>query len=45
MNDAQIAHYVFVHYSTQHPRVSDDRAMADELVAWLKQQAFMTRFL
>ena len=43
--DANIAHYVFAHYSKLHPRVSDDRAMAEELTTWLKQQAFMTKFL
>lgn len=39
--DRRIAHFVFQHYSLPHPRVADDRAMADELVAWLKQQPFM----
>ncbi len=43
--DPHIAHFVFTHYSALHPRVSDDRIMADELTAWLKQQAFMKKFL
>ena len=44
-SDACIAHYVFEHVSTLHPRVSDDRAMAAELISWLKQQAFMAPYL
>jgi lysophospholipase L1-like esterase len=43
--DNAISHYVFTHWSMNHPRVSDDRAMADELVTWLKQQPFMAPFL
>ena len=39
--DPQISHFVFTHWSETHPRVSDDRALADELVAWLKAQDFM----
>jgi lysophospholipase L1-like esterase len=39
--DKGISHFVFTHWSSTHPRVSDDRAMADELVAWLKAQPFM----
>jgi hypothetical protein len=39
--DAHLHHYVFKHWSALHPRVADDRAMADELVAWLKQQPFI----
>lgn len=39
--DPRIGHYVFKHWSEQHPRVSDHRAMAAELVAWLKAQPFM----
>ena len=42
--DPRIAHYVFAHWSPLHPRVSDDRAMADELTAWLKAQAFMAPY-
>jgi lysophospholipase L1-like esterase len=43
--DAAVSHFVFTHWSSNHPRVSDDRALADELVAWLKNQPFMRRFL
>jgi len=38
--DPAISHFVFQHWTANHPRVADDRAMADELTAWLKQQAF-----
>lgn len=43
--DAAVSHFVFTHWSSNHPRVSDDRALADELVTWLKTQPFMRRFL
>jgi lysophospholipase L1-like esterase len=39
--DQSISHFVFKHWTANHPRVADDRVMADELTAWLKQQAFM----
>ncbi len=39
--DKAVSHYVFDHWSKNHPRVSDHRAMADELIAWLRQQPFM----
>jgi lysophospholipase L1-like esterase len=39
--DPHISDFVFTHWTSTHPRVADDRAMADELIAWLKQQAFM----
>jgi hypothetical protein len=39
--DPAISHFVFAHWSINHPRVADDRAMAKELVAWLRQQPFM----
>jgi lysophospholipase L1-like esterase len=39
--DPAISHFVFAHWTRSHPRVADDRAMADELIAWLKQQPFM----
>ncbi len=39
--DSLISHYAFNHWSSNHPRVADDRAMADELIAWLKHQPFM----
>lgn len=40
-SDKAISHYVFKHWVKHHPRVVDDRAMADELINWLKQQDFM----
>lgn len=43
--DPKMTHFVFQHWSELHPRVSDDRAMAAELTAWLKQQSFMTPYL
>jgi lysophospholipase L1-like esterase len=43
--DPAISHFVFTHWSLNHPRVADDRALADELTAWLRQQAFLQRFL
>ena len=43
-DDPRASHFVFTHWSSNHPRVSDDHAMADELVAWLKQQPFMRKF-
>jgi lysophospholipase L1-like esterase len=39
--DPHVIHFVFKHWSSTHPRVSDHRAMADELIAWLKTQPFM----
>jgi lysophospholipase L1-like esterase len=38
--DAMIHHFVFSHWSRLHPRVADHRAMADELIAWLRAQPF-----
>ncbi len=42
--DAAVHHYVFQHWSGPHPRVADDRALADELIAWLQQQPFMAAY-
>ena len=39
--DPGIAHFVFQHWSANHPRIGDDRAMADELTGWLKEQPFI----
>jgi lysophospholipase L1-like esterase len=39
--DPDIRHFVFTHWSRLHPRVADDQAMAQELVAWLQTQPFM----
>ncbi len=41
VNDKAISHFAFTHWTKNHPRVTDDRAMADELIAWLKQKPFM----
>lgn len=41
--DEHISHFVFQHWTQTHPRVADDQAMADGLVAWLKRQEFMSR--
>ena len=43
-NDPAISHFVFVHWTRNHPRAADDRAMSDELIGWLKQQPFMQSF-
>jgi lysophospholipase L1-like esterase len=40
--DRRITHFAFAHWTRNHPRVADDRAMADELIAWLRRQSFMT---
>jgi lysophospholipase L1-like esterase len=40
-DDPRISHYVFQHWTRNHPRVADDQAMADELVTWLKGRQFM----
>lgn len=40
-SDSRVSSFVFKHWSAQHPRVSDHRAMADELIAWLKTEDFM----
>jgi lysophospholipase L1-like esterase len=39
--DQGISHFIFTHWTRNHPRVADDRTLADELIAWLKQQSFM----
>ncbi len=39
--DQGVSHFVFTRWTSTHPRVADDRIMADELIAWLKQQSFM----
>ena len=44
LNDKSIRHFVFPHWQTTHPRVADDRIMADELITWLKQQDFMPAY-
>ena len=42
--DKSVSHFVFKHWTLTHPRVADDRALADELIAWLKQQPFMQAY-
>jgi lysophospholipase L1-like esterase len=42
--DSRISHFVFTHWSERHPRVSDHRAMAAELTAWLKTQPWTEPF-
>ena len=42
--DPAISHFVFTHWTQNHPRVADDRTLADELIAWLKQQKFMRAY-
>lgn len=39
--DSHTSHFVFTRWTGTHPRVADDRAMADELIAWLRGQNFM----
>jgi hypothetical protein len=39
--DKGVSHFVFTHWTRLHPRVSDDRAMADELIAWLNTRDFI----
>jgi hypothetical protein len=36
--DPKVSHFVFTHWTPHHPRVADDRALAGELVTWLKSQ-------
>jgi lysophospholipase L1-like esterase len=43
--DPRISHFVFQHWTGNHPRVADHRAMADELIAWLRSQDFMKSHL
>jgi lysophospholipase L1-like esterase len=42
--DPRVHSFVFTHWSRNHPRVADDRAMADELSAWLEKQSFMQAY-
>jgi len=39
--DKNVSHFVFQHWTGTHPRVADDRILADELITWLKRQDFM----
>ncbi len=42
--DKGISHFVFKHWTATHPRVADDRIMANELIFWLRQQDFMQAY-
>jgi lysophospholipase L1-like esterase len=42
--DNGVSHFVITHWKPTHPRVADDRIMADDLIAWLKQQEFMQAY-
>jgi hypothetical protein len=44
-SDPAISHFVFKHWTNTHPRVADDRIMANELIDWLKGQPFMQSYL
>lgn len=39
-SDPRVAHFAFQHWTGTHPRASDHRLMADELIGWLKAQPF-----
>lgn len=39
--DPKVSHFIFQHWSSNHPRVDDHRAMAEELIGWLRAQPFM----
>jgi lysophospholipase L1-like esterase len=39
--DKGISHFVFKYQAMNHPRVAEDRILADELITWLRQQDFM----
>jgi lysophospholipase L1-like esterase len=43
--DPAINHFVFQHWTNTHPRLADDRIMANELIDWLKGQPFMQPYL
>jgi lysophospholipase L1-like esterase len=42
--DKDISHFVFKYQTMNHPRVAEDRKLADELITWLKQQDFMKSY-
>ncbi len=42
--DKGVSHFVFKHWTSTHPRVADDRILANELIAWLRQQDFMQAY-
>ena len=42
--DKDISHFIFKYQAMNHPRVAEDRILADELITWLKQQDFMKSY-
>jgi hypothetical protein len=42
--DKNISHFVFRYQAMNHPRVAEDRILADELITWLKEQDFMKAY-
>lgn len=42
--DPAVAHFLFTHWTNNHPRVADHRILADELTAWLRAQPFMAKW-
>jgi lysophospholipase L1-like esterase len=42
--DPRMHHFLFTHWTPSHPRVSDHRILADELISWLRRQDFMARY-
>jgi lysophospholipase L1-like esterase len=43
-DDKEISHFIFKYQAMNHPRVAEDRILADELITWLKQQDFMKSY-
>jgi lysophospholipase L1-like esterase len=43
-SDKNLSHFVFKYQAKLHPRVAEDRILADELIGWLKQQDFMKSY-
>ena len=41
--DPRVSRYVFTHSAENHPRVSDDEAMAAELSSWLRARDYLPR--
>jgi hypothetical protein len=42
--DKNISHFIFKYQAMNHPRVAEDRKLADELITWLKEQDFMKSY-
>jgi lysophospholipase L1-like esterase len=43
-DDKEISHFIFKYQAMNHPRVAEHRILANELIAWLKQQDFMQTY-